>query len=97
MYRPIVAIDVTAKNATGTPELFPNRAGIVMISAKPATNSTDQVGVRCAFRRRHSWWPGTAPSREKANTIRDEAATQPIPQNSCAIVEMSSTAFDIQV
>ena len=34
MYRPIVVIEVTAKNATGRPALLPNRAGIVITSAR---------------------------------------------------------------
>ena len=93
MYNPIVVIEVTAKNATGRPALLPNKAGIVIISARTTTNSTDQVGVLCLFRRRQRLWPGTAPSREKANTMREAAATQPIPQNSWPTVEMSRTSF----
>ena len=87
-------IDVTAKNATGKPALLPKSAGIVITSAA-TDHEQHRPGRRpcCAFRRRHSWWPGTAPSREKANVIREALATQPIPQNSWPIVEMSSTSL----
>lgn len=80
MYNPIVVIEVTAKNATGRPALLPNKAGIVINSARLTTNSTAHVGVLCLLRRRQRVWPGTAPSRENANTMREAAATQPIPQ-----------------
>src|ERR1700677_1475810 len=93
MYSPMVVIDVTAKNATGNPALLPNNAGIVITREQMTTKNTAHVGVLCLFNRRHSEWPGTAPSREKANTMREAAATQPIPQNSCPIVEMSRTSF----
>src|SRR5579863_6052807 len=93
MYSPIVVIDVTAKNATGSPVLVPNSAGIVITRAQTTTNSTAQVGVWCLFNRRHKVWPGTALSRENANTMREAAATQPIPQNNCPMVEMSRTSF----
>ena len=84
---------MTARNATGLPRWFGKYAGIVMISANTTTNSTDQVGVRLLPSRRHRLWPGTAPSREKANVIREALVTQAIPQNSWPIVEIRSTAF----
>src|SRR5665213_198075 len=93
MYSPITAIDVTARNATGVPAVFGKYAGIVITSAKTAMNSTDHVGVRFAPRRRQRLWPGTAPSRENANVIRDPLVMQAIPQNSCPITDMKMTAF----
>src|SRR5580658_3203111 len=93
MYNPIVVIEVTAKKATGKPALLPNSAGIVMMRENRTTKNTAHVGVRCLFRRRQREWPGTAPSRENANTMREAAATQPIPQNNCPTVEMSRTSF----
>src|SRR5579884_1972661 len=64
-----------------------------MMNANATTNSTAQVGVRFEPRRRHRLWPGTAPSREKANVIREELVTHAIPQNSCPTVAITSTAF----
>jgi len=93
MYSPIVVIDVTAKNATGNPALLPNKAGIVTMRARTTTNSTAHVGVRCLFQFPPQLVSRHAPSRENANTMREAAATQPIPQNSCPIVEMSRTSF----
>src|SRR5665811_2518066 len=91
--RPIAAIDVTAKKATGIPALLGKYAGIVMISANRITKNTAHVGVRLDPRRRQRLWPGIAPSRENANVMREALVTQAIPQNSCPIVEISSTAL----
>src|ERR1700745_1671635 len=93
MYSPITAIEVTARNATGLPRWFGKYAGIVMISAQTPTNSTDHVGVRLLPSRRQRLWPGTAPSRENANVIRDALVTQAIPQKIWPTVEMTSTAL----
>ena len=75
------------------PALFGKYAGMVMISANDETNSTDQVGVRFLPSRRHSRCPGTAPSRENANVIREALVDAAMPQNSCPTVEIRSTAF----
>src|SRR4051812_16308468 len=64
-----------------------------MMNANTATNTTAQVGVRWLLSRRHRLWPGTAPSRENANVIRDALVTQAIPQNSCPTVAITSTAL----
>jgi len=40
--------------------------------------------------RRHSLDPGTAPSREKANIIREPDVTEAMPQNNCATTVMIS-------
>src|ERR1700690_1421130 len=93
MYSPITEIEVTARNATGAPRWFGKYAGIVIPSANTTTNSTDQVGVRLCPSRRHRLWPGTAPSREKANVIREALVTHAIPQSSWPIVEIRSTAL----
>src|SRR5579884_2820592 len=66
---------------------------MVMIPAKAHTNRTDQVGVLFLPSRRHRLCPGTAPSREKANVIREALVAQAIPQNSCPTVEMIRTAL----
>src|ERR1700733_1853158 len=86
-------IDVTARKATGRPAWFPLKAGIVMMNANTATNTTAHVGVRFLPRRRHRLCPGTAPSRENANVIRDELVTQAMPQKSWPIVEITRTAL----
>ena len=49
--------------------------------------------MRLCPSRRHRLCPGTAPSREKANVIRDALVTHAIPQNSWPIVEIRSTAL----
>ena len=40
--------------------------------------------------RRQSWWPGTAPSREKANIIREAEVTDAVTQKNCATTQMKS-------
>src|ERR1039458_4082267 len=61
------------------------------------TKNTAHVGVRFLPRRRHRLWPGTAPSREKANVIREALVTHAIPQNSWPTVEIRITAFAADV
>src|SRR5450755_573452 len=86
-------IEVTARKATGVPLEFGKKAGKVMISAHTQTNRTAHVGVLFLPSRRHRLWPGTAPSRENANVIRDALVTQAMPQNSCPTVEIRMTAL----
>src|ERR1700756_22063 len=64
-----------------------------MMKANVATNTTAQVGVLFLPNRRQRLWPGTAPSRENANVIRDALVTQAIPQKIWPTVEMTSTAL----
>src|SRR5450755_3627089 len=64
---------------------------MVTISAHRHTNSTAYVGVRFLPSRRHRLWPGMAPSREKANVIREALVTHAMPQNSWPMVEMRIT------
>ncbi len=66
---------------------------MVTISANTTTKSTAQVGVRFVPSRRHRLCPGTAPSRENANVIREALVTQAMPQNSCPTVEIRITAL----
>ena len=65
----------------------------MITKANTAPNSTAQVGVLFAPRRRHRLCPGTAPSREKANIIREQLVRQAMPQKSWPIVEMKITAL----
>src|ERR1041385_180750 len=47
------------------------------------------MGMRSALEtRRHSWCPGTARSREKANIIRDADVVEAIVQKTCATTAM---------
>ena len=52
------------------------------------------TGTRCVrLTLRKSWRPpGTAPSRENANIIRDAAVTDAVPQKNCATHAMSNSA-----
>src|SRR5690606_41674522 len=62
------------------------------ISAQASTQIavTALTGARLAATLRHTLWNGTARSRENANIMREEAVTDAVPQNSCAITAMSS-------
>src|SRR5262245_16693433 len=60
--------------------------------AKSQIPKTDHVGTRFFATRRQSWWPGTAPSREKANIIRDAEVTDAVTQKNCATTQMKSSA-----
>src|SRR6202161_4737414 len=64
-----------------------------MISANRQTNRTANVGGPLDPSRRHSRWPGIAPSRENANVMRDALVTHAIPQNSWPTVEIRITAL----
>src|SRR2546421_1795194 len=47
--------------------------------------------MRSRFETRcHSWWPGTARSREKANIIREADVTEAMVQKHCARTAMKS-------
>ena len=41
---------------------------------------------------RQSRWPGTAPSRENANSIRDADVSDAVTQKNCATTQMKSSA-----
>src|SRR5919201_3146995 len=91
MYRPIVVIDTTAKNAYWKPALLPLSAGSVMMSAKTALAITEYTGTRRLSTARQICQPGTARSRENAYHVRDALVRQPSPQKSCPTVEMRIT------
>src|ERR1700758_3296355 len=86
-------IEVTARNATGVPRWFGKYAGTVMTIANRHTKNTAHVGGRLTARRRRRLWPGTAPSRENANVIREALVMHAMPQNSWPTVEISTTAL----
>ena len=64
-----------------------------MMIANSTTKNTAQFGVLFGPRRRHSLCPGTAPSRENANVMRDALVMQAMPQNSWPTVEIRTTAL----
>src|SRR4029079_13960875 len=92
MYRPIVVIETTAKNAHGTPAAFPARAGSVMISAATATARTENAGTRRLSTELHRRQPGIARSRENAYQVRDALVRPAMPQKIWPIVEMRITS-----
>src|SRR4029453_4531236 len=61
-------------------------------AAKNQMPTTDQRGTRFFATRRQSWWPGTAPSRENANIMRDAEVTEAVTQKNCATTQMKSSA-----
>src|ERR1700730_10344512 len=61
--------------------------------ANEVANSTAHVGVRFELRRRHSLWPGMAPSREKAKDIREALVRHATPQKSGAMTAIKITAL----
>src|SRR5437764_2453084 len=64
-----------------------------MIAANTITKNTAHVGVRFLPSLRHRLCPGTAPSRENANVMRDALVRQAMPQKICPTVAMTSTAL----
>src|SRR6195952_4500829 len=87
-------MDTTAKNATGTGAPLMSTAtsaGSVMRAAMSAVNMTPFAGTRLLVRCDHSFQPGTARSRLKANSIREELVMQATVQKNWPTVEMSST------
>src|SRR4026209_1223127 len=62
------------------------------IAAKNPMPMTDQRGTRFLATRRQTWWPGTAPSREKANIIREADVTDAVRQKNWAPPQMRSSA-----
>src|SRR4051812_45804153 len=94
MYRPMVAMRTTAKNAHGTVVPgAPLSAGNVMMAARTHMRMTDMYGTRWRLSRVHMRWPGTARSRENAKHMRDALVTHDIPQNSWPTVAARITNF----
>src|SRR5262249_21676942 len=56
--------------------------------------NTACTGTRCFETRRHQRLPGTAPSRENANIIREADVVDAVRQKNCAITQMKSSASD---
>src|ERR671926_389096 len=56
--------------------------------------NTEYTGTRWRDTRRHSWCPGTAPSREKANIIRDADVFDAVRQKNWATTQIASSASD---
>ena len=64
-----------------------------MIAADRTTIATTaRCGTRLRPTCRQSLWPGTAPSRENANSIRDADVIEAVTQKNCAITQMKSSA-----
>src|SRR3954471_6140314 len=86
MYKPITAIEVTARYAV----VFHNEGSTRIIDM--ATHSQiELVGVPVrGLTFFHIRDPGSAPSRENANAIRELAVTEAIPQNHCATMQMNT-------
>src|ERR1700712_3052499 len=97
-YRPTTPMDTTAKKATGVGVSTPligistvTRAGSVMMAATTADRSTPLAGTRFLLSFDHSFQPGTARSRLKANSMREELVMQATAQKNWPAVEISST------
>ena len=56
--------------------------------------NTAYTGTRCLETRRQSVCPGTAPSRENANIIREADVVDAVRQKNWAITQMKSSASD---
>src|ERR1700676_1449029 len=69
-YRPMTPMETTAKKATGTAAPAMStliRAGEVRMIPMTAVRITPATGTRVALSLDHCLWPGTAPSRLKAD------------------------------
>src|SRR3954454_21111219 len=64
--------------------------GIISANERTPIARTARYGTRFGAIRRHSRCPGTAPSRENANIIRDADVTDAVRQKNCAIQQMKS-------
>src|SRR5262245_21544916 len=69
-------------------------AGTISSPERVPIANTAYTGTRCFETRRQSWCPGTAPSREKANIIREADVVDAVRQKNCAITQMKSSASD---
>ena len=64
-------------------------AGSVMAAASTAVMMTPLAGIRFELTLDHSWWPGTARSRLKANSMREALVWQAVVQKNWPAVEIS--------
>src|SRR5215469_15939626 len=69
-------------------------AGTISRAESTPIANTACTGTRCFETRRQSWWPGTAPSREKANIIRDAEVVDAVRQKNCATTQMNRSTSD---
>ncbi len=60
----------------------------MMAAAATMIAMTARLGTRLLETRRHSWCPGTARSRENANSIRDADVIDAVRQKNCATQQM---------
>src|SRR5436190_5667717 len=60
------------------------------MAAKSETPITENTGTRFRATLLQSWCPGTAPSREKANIIREADVIEAVTQKNCATTQMKS-------
>ena len=89
MYRPMTAIEVTAKNAT---VLF--RAGSAITIELATHSQIEFVGVPVrGLTVAHSREYGSAPSRLNAYVIRELAVTDAMPQKNWAMATTSSSSL----
>ncbi len=90
-------IAVTAKKATGGTKVSgANSAGSTIRKASAQLPSTAIAGTPAAADPAHSWWPGTARSRENAKKVREQLVTQAMPQKNWptqAIAMIASAQF----
>src|SRR5215470_4733741 len=63
--------------------------GIISANESTPIASTAFAGTRLGLTFRQSRWPGTAPSRENANIMRDADVTDAVRQNNCATQQMN--------
>src|SRR3954451_12615370 len=86
MYSPMTEIELAARYA-----VVVHSDGSTMIVESVTHNQIELVGVPVrgltCFQIRE---PGRAPSRAKANDIREFAVTDAMPQNHCATMQMNS-------
>ena len=65
--------------------------GIISRNESTQIAQTVLTGIRSLLETtRHHLWPGTAPSRENANIIREAEVTEAIVQKSCATTAIKS-------
>src|SRR5580704_7849514 len=82
-YRPMTPMETTAKKATGLGAplmLTAMSAGEVRMIPITAVRITPPTGTRLELSLDQCLWPGTAPSRLKANSMREQLVMQAIVQ-----------------
>src|SRR3954452_3031151 len=85
MYRPMTAMDVTARYATTL-----LRAGAASTTEQQTHSQMEFVGVPVrGLTLAHSREPGSAPSRLNAYDMREFAVTDAMPQKNCATAQIS--------